>query len=207
MTDMPPAKREFFATLYAAISPAEKRPTELPEGTATFTSATEGVIKLLLVEAGEPKSADEKKLEALGVERAAHLGDCKGFSHDDALKNNRQHRADFRSGKRKDVPPGKAELIRQHSEIRSMKKQAGVAVSEQGCEIAAQIYERALPFVPALRKRIVTQEQAIFGDTAALGKSPLLRMVDDLPRTLKARIEKLRLPGRNCNPATLIPKI
>lgn len=201
-------KREFLKVLAQAVSAKENSPTpQAAQAAQSFISANEAVIVLALAEANEPNAADAKQLATLDAEYRAAWAENTGFSFDDAIRAHRAHREQFRCGKCKEVPPSKDELIRQYSERRQLLKQRATIVSGKARQLAAAIYERTIAAVPKLRQRIEAQEAAIFGRNAELGRSPLLRMVDDLPRTLEARIKHLRVPGLNNRPSELLPKI
>lgn len=195
---------EILAAIVGTPAPPKAEPQPILDAPCRL-NAGEAAVALLLDEAGEPNTADAKKLQTLNAEWCAHLNDCVGYSQPDAIREHRRLCDAFAAKKTDVVPPHRSEVIRQFSFRRGVLKQSALKISEAAREIAATCYERSLKSFPKLRARIVAQESAIF--KGELPASPLLRMIDDLPRTINARIEKLRIKGINSRPSDLLPKL
>jgi hypothetical protein len=179
-------------------------PVELPPK-SYFLSASWAIQSMLLREAGEPSESDAKKLKILAASWSATLAKLAGYSADDAGRKFKAHRAALIAGETTTPPASRLEMIRQNTEIRQAIRAQASAISDQACNIAADALERSLKFLPKLKARIRAEEREVFAQSDALGKTPLQSMLDDLPRAVAAQITKLRTPGANRNPETLLP--
>lgn len=171
-----------------------------------FLSATHRLVALNFEDAGELQSPEVKKLYGtLDASWLAAFAENSGFSHDDARATHRAKQAAFMDGSSKDLPETRAEYIRQNVERRRMLRQRSQIISTEAQRLAAVVWERSLKNVPKFRAKLVAQEQLIFSATSELGPSPLIRMVDDLPRLIEIQIAKLKAGLGNKRPGQLIP--
>ena len=182
--------------------------TELQPPSPPHINANHRLAAMLFEFAGEDNSPSAKKLSgSLDVSWLAAQAESYGHGFNDALQTHSDARTEYRSGKSKIIPHTKLEYIRQNSEHRAMKKQWAQIISTEAQHLAAPCWERALDHLPKFRAKLVEQEKAIFAGQPELGTSPLLRMVDALPKLMNCQIAKLKAALGNRRPGELIPKI
>lgn len=210
MTPMMTPKEQFARILNAALGNLPTpltvdltlQPPALPNVNANYRLAA-----MLFEFAGEDDSPIAKKLSGpLDVSWLATLAELEGCDRDSACGEHKISQQDYRSGKSKVLPNTKAEFIRRASEQRAMIRQRAQIISTEAQHMAAGCWERALDHLPKFRAKLVEQERAIFAGQPELGTSPLLRMVDALPKLMNCQIEKLKAALGNRRPNQLIPK-
>lgn len=182
--------------------------TELQPPSPPHVNANHHLAAMLFEFAGEHNSPDAKKLSgSLDVSWLAAHVETQGCGMDDARKSHNTARDDYRSGKSKVIPHARLEYIRQNSERRAMLKQRAQIISIEAQHLAAACWQRALEHLPKFRAKLVEQEKAIFAASPELGTSPLIRMIDALPKLMNCQITKLKTALGNRRPGELIPKI
>jgi len=200
-------KREILRVVDAAVAPRPAKTTANAQAheRPAYVCANHRLCALLLAEAGEPNKNDKRKLLELDAPWLAEWANLDRFNHEAALAAWRADRDAFMAGKRQEVPAVKQEYIRRFSEIRALHRERAAAISRKAAEIAKAAYQRALDHLPALREKFKAQEEAMFPGVAAMGETPLQRMLNDLPRFIAREIESLEHANRR--PSTMLPSI
>jgi len=205
-------KEQFARILNAALGASGASPTPqdmtLAPPSLPHVNANHHLAAMLFEFAGEHNSPIAKKLSGpLDVSWLAALAELEGCDRDSACGEHKISQQDYRSGKSKVLPNTKAEFIRRASEQRAMIRQRAQIISTEAQHLAAGCWERTLEHLPKFRAKLVEQEKAIFAASPELGTSPLIRMIDALPKLMNCQIEKLKAAAGNRRPNQLIPTI
>jgi hypothetical protein len=183
--------------------PAEPPSPVVDSTPAQYASLSYAGLMALLNFLDLPLPSFRKEQAVWGDSYEAMLREMSGMSYNDAVAEWKILNGKLRKGDlAADKMPRKADLIERNIYRRAEVRGKAGKISLKACNAAADILEKAKLGIPKYRAFIVQQEAMLFSG-APLDKSPLLKLVDQLPAFVDVHIAKLRA-NTLCNPRNLL---
>ena len=177
--------REILRVLDAAIQPGKTDSAASEPARPVHIDPSWLLLAMLLTDAGMPDSGDTKSISKLDAAWIAEFGAEQALGQDASKAAWNKSRKDFKSG---------GDFLTKNQWRQSFRERKAVhferrsQLSMEAAKIATSVYERALDHLPKFKAKMLQQFDAIA--PRALGvSSPLEKMLDGLPRLVKAQVD------------------